>query len=240
MKKYDIKHRFAYIQYQVRELDITVQSNRPWGKAYVDRYIESRDAYYAEEDYLDTLQELGYQYYEKDPEKADINDLEYVEKDETFEMNPQNEPVNIKELYEKCGSFKAIINGISIEGIEKLFKNSDVDSQIFATKKLENDIRELEDQCIIIENTLLGFESREYNGFNARKVNGWAYDLNKKELERLTERNAYNKLLNRFIDYLDSNGIEYETEDRDTFGTGKVKCKRIVPKEEDTSKGFRK
>ena len=50
MKKYDIKHRFAYIQYQVRELDITIQSNRPWGKAYVDRYIESRDAYYAEGD----------------------------------------------------------------------------------------------------------------------------------------------------------------------------------------------
>jgi hypothetical protein len=228
-KKYQMKHRFAYIQYEVNELGITIQSS-PW-TSDIEKWKKEQQIYFDEAEYLYTLQALGYDYYEKDPEKADINDYEYIEKEEPIEINADNEgKIDIRELYESSNSFKPIVSGISIGGIEKMFKDSSVESQISFTKALEDNIKELEDQCITIENTLIRFEKRKYTGDKATKINDWSYDLNQKELDILREISVSNKLLDHLVMYLNNNGYRYDTGDREIFGSGKIKSERILPK----------
>lgn len=240
MERYDIKHRLVYVAYKAAELDITIQANFPWGPEYYGKYRERRNAYYDESDYLETLQELGYKYYEKNPAKKDANDYPYVEEDELIELEPQSEPLDINELYKSSDSFKPIISGISMDGIIKLFKNSNIDSQKEFAKKLEENIKKLEDQCIIIENTLLIFEGRNYSGDNAKMLEEWSYDLNKKEIGILKDIKASNELLDWLVNYFYIKHIKYNTGDRESFGTGKIKSKRILPKEKESSGGFGK
>ena len=229
-KKYKISSRYGYIQYQVRELDITI-ANKLYYHENPDRYREAQKIYYDELHYLDALQALGYKYYEKDPEKADINDREYTEDEEPMEFIPQNELLDIKELYENSDGFKAIVYGISKEGLDRIFKRSNIDNQIAFVRALEKNIKDLEDQCIFTENTLLRFESREKDGYNVANIKEYSYDLNQKELDKLREISKLNKLLDHLVEYLNSRGIEYNTESRDTFGTGNIKYERKIPEE---------